>query len=122
MEAKEAMQKGHINKAKKYAKNLKDSPDKIKLMQQLGMSDIPELTVINGSWNVSSDGPISPSVKEITGTFTVSNNSDFGNVEKVSTLDLTSNLPLTRQKNFYKEPLVVRKFLWVIIINLLLMS
>jgi hypothetical protein len=92
MEAKEAMQKGHINKAKKYAKNLKDSPDKIKLMQQLGMSDIPELTVINGSWNVSSDGPISPSVKEITGTFTVSNNSDFGNVEKVSTLDLTSNV------------------------------
>jgi len=94
IEAKEAMQKGHINKAKKYAKNLKDSPDKIKLMQQLGMGDIPELEVIDGGWDVSSDGPISPSVKEITGTFTVSNNSDFGNVEKVERLNLGSNVSI----------------------------
>ena len=92
VEAREAMQKAHVEKAKKNVKELEDSSEKIKLMQQLGMEDIPELTMINGNWNVSSNGPIPKSVKEINGNFEVLSNDDFGNVEKVKTLSLGGNV------------------------------
>lgn len=92
IEARESMQKAHNEKAKKYIKSLDDSSQKIKLMQQLGMEDVPELTTIEGNWTVSSDGPVPANVKEITGTLTVVNESDFGNVEKVKILNLGSNI------------------------------
>ena len=92
VEAREAMQKAHVEKAKKNAKELKDGSEKIKLMQQLGMEDIPEMTTLNGNWSVGDNGPIPKSVKEITGTFQVNSNDDFGNVEKVKTLGLGKNV------------------------------
>jgi len=92
LEAREAMQKAHVEKAKKNAKELKDGSEKIKLMQQLGMEDIPEMTTLNGNWSVGDNGPIPKSVKEITGTFQVNSNDDFGNVEKVKVLALNENV------------------------------
>ena len=61
-------------------------------MQQLGMEDIPEMTTLNGNWSVGDNGPIPKSVKEITGTFQVNSNDDFGNVEKVKVLALNENV------------------------------
>ena len=91
LEAREAMQKAHVEKSKKNIKELEDSPAKVKLMQQLGM-DNSGLTIINGSWSVNADGPIPTTVKEINGAFTVVNNGDFGNVEKVGILQLGPNI------------------------------
>lgn len=81
-------------KLKKNAKELTDGSEKIKLMKQLGMEDIPEMTTLNGSWHIDSNGPIPKSVKEITGTFGVNSNDDFGNVEKVKALDLGQNVSI----------------------------
>ena len=88
IEAREAMQIAHVEKAKKNVKKLEDGSDKIKLVNQLGMENIPEMTTLSGNWSISETGPIPESVKEINGTFYVASNDDFGNVEKVKALDL----------------------------------
>lgn len=84
VQARESMQLAHIEKAKKYIKSISDSPEKIRIMRQLGMDDVPELTIIDGNWSTNTDGPIPPTVKTINGNFKVSNNGDMGNVEEVN--------------------------------------